>query len=257
MSKLTKDVVRHISEELANTLPQLSVNVVLFRYHHLEIQVATVDFVFASLTVIPGGFIHQNESVDQAAQRVLAQHSCYKNAILREIGVFGAAQRMFKDAFTDLRKLGVPQSNIDQLSKRHVSFAYYSIINDSRTETNDNPIFTQVQWKSLKSLAPLALDHSEIVAKGHQKMASDVLSQPVLQSFLPEEFTLANLQGLYQCIFQRKIDRGNFRQRILKSGILQKVGKRLKKGSGRPADLYRFDESKYFASLSTEIKLGF
>lgn len=257
MSTITKEVLRQISAELANTLPQLSVNVVLFRYHQSEIQVATVDFIFASLTVIPGGFIHQDESVTQAAQRVLGKHSSCKNAILREIGVFGASQRMFKDAFTALKDYGVAQSSIDQLSQRHVTFAYYSIVNASGVDTKLNPIFTKVKWKPLKSLAPLALDHSEIVARGHQKMASDVLSQPVLQSFLPEEFTLAYLQELYQCIFQRKIDRGNFRQRILKSGILQKVGKQLSKGSGRPADLYRFDDLKYLSSLSTEIKLGF
>lgn len=257
MSKIDSKVLQHITSELADTVPQLSVNVALYRYFNTEIQVATIKFVFAPYTVIPGGFVKQQESVEAAAHRVLAQHTSQKNSILREIGVFGAADRVFKKAFEYFSEAGVLQSSIDQLSQRFVSIAYYSIIHHSELQTKPSPLFTDVHWISLKALDILALDHKEIVSKGHQKIANDILSQPILKSFLAEEFTLAELQGLYQCLLKRQIDRGNFRQRILKSNILEKVGKQYRNASGRPAELYRFHPVHYPASLGTDIKLGF
>lgn len=257
MSPLSPQLLESLESELKNTIPQLSVNVAIFRYTNGQIEVATVDFVFAPFTVIPGGFVYADECVSDAAKRIITHQISIKDVLIQEVGVFGSAQRSFKEDFIPFEKAGVPTRILDHLSQRYVSIAYYGILDDRQIQGAYNPLFTDTRWMPVSEIANLRLDHTEIVIAALQKIRLDVLSQPILQGFLPKYFTIPQLLGLYQTIYDRPIDRGNFRQRILKSGILEKVGQTLKQSSGRPADMYRFHLEHYAASLSEAVKLGF
>ena len=74
---------------------------------------------------------------------------------------------------------------------------------------------------------------------------------------MPEEFTIPELQKLYEAILGRAVDRGNFRQRILKSKILTKIGPSMEKTGSRPPILYKLDKKRYLDSLTQDVKLGF
>ena len=103
----------------------------------------------------------------------------------------------------------------------------------------------------------LIMDHTQIVKKSKETLEKDINAFPVIKNLMPETFTIPQLLGLYEAICDRTIDRGNFRQRILKNGILEETGALEKQAAGRPATVYRFHEQRYMDSLSTAIKLGF
>jgi ADP-ribose pyrophosphatase YjhB (NUDIX family) len=257
MSPLSPELQKILASELKNSLPQLSTNVALFRYANGQLEVATVDFVFAPFSVIPGGFVYEDENVSDAAKRVIIAQTSVTDILIREVGVFGNARRSFKENFLPFEKAGVSLDVMHKLEQRYVSIAYYGIFDDRKIQGIQHPLFTEVSWLPLSDIDCLRLDHTEIVLAAMQKIRLDVLSQPILQGFMPTHFTIPQLLSLYMAIYERPIDRGNFRQRILKSGILQKVGQTAKQGSGRPADLYQFHPEYYPNSLNTGVKLGF
>ena len=82
-----------------------------------------------------------------------------------------------------------------------------------------NPFFKNVKWMDIEDTSELYLDHSLLVAEARKVLVRELLSQPLLLSFLPNEFTIPELQKLYEVILGRSVDRGNFRKRMLKSDI--------------------------------------
>lgn len=258
MKKVPLEVRDQVHDLIDSTISQLSLNCALFRFHNDVLQVATIDFVHAALTVIPGGFIYKSESIKDAAARLVLEQTGFKNLLIKEVGVFGEAQRSFREEFQALRNAGLTDASIDHISQRFVTIAFYSIIDDREIYTEGtDPFFTPLQWLSVNELEKLHLDHTAIVESAQKKIAQDILAEPILKSFLPNQFTIPNVHRLYELILNRCIDRGNFRQRILKSNILKKVGREEKIQSGRPADVYEFDEKIYLESLCTTQKLGF
>lgn len=257
MSILPKELLKSLENELANTIPQLSLNVAIFRYANGRLEVATVDFVIAPITVIPGGFVYNTESVADAAKRIIVAQTSITDLFIQEVGVFGNSHRSFRDKFIPFEKLGVPKYVIDRLSQRYVSIAYYGIVDNRIIRGTQNPLFTEATWMPISDIELLALDHCQIVQAALQKIELDVLSQPILQGFLPEQFTIPQLLSLFIAIYKRPIDRGNFRQRMLKSGILEKTNQTIQQASGRPADVYRFHPERYHDSLTAALKLGF
>ena len=111
-------------------------------------------------------------------------------------------------------------------------------------------MFSSGEWLNIDDKYEFAMDHGDIVAEARKALARDLLSRPLLLSFLPAEFTMPELQKLYEAILGRSVDRGNFRKRILKLNILDKTGE-IKANTGqRPPELYRLNRSNYLNSLT-------
>ena len=257
MGQFTAKIIEDIREELKLCIPQLSINCVIFRFNGEALQVPIVQPTHFDIWALPGGYIRQSEDIMDAAQRILLEQTKLDNLLLSQFGTFGAAEREFEQEMEGLTKLGVPEDVIEWICQRFVTIGYYSIVGRLQTDLKPGPLFKQVKWVNIEDTNELALDHSNLVVKALSVLRMELQSMPLILSFMPEEFTIPELQKLYEAILGRAVDRGNFRQRILKSKILTKIGPSMEKTGSRPPILYKLDKKRYLDSLTQDVKLGF
>lgn len=171
-----------------------------------------------------GGFVGDNESLDDAVRRVLFELTGMDDIYMQQVGTFGALNR--------------------DPGARVISVAYYALINTHQfsPRLDDN---IEGQWVSLKQLPILAFDHLQMIEKARELMRKTVTHEPVGFNLLPELFTLSQLQSLYESILGENIDKRNFRKRIAENECIEKTDHIDKTGSRRGAQLYTFNEQKY------------
>lgn len=171
-----------------------------------------------------GGFVNDNESIDDAANRVLFELTGLKNLYMRQVGAFG---------------------NVDRdPGERVISIVYYALIN---TKDYDENLQKQhnVKWVNIGELPQMYSDHNEMVAKAHRMMQEKISREPISFRLLPNLFTLTQLQKLYEAVCGEEVDKRNFRKRIKDMDFIEKTELIDKTSSKRGAYLYRFNKKTY------------
>ena len=148
-----------------------------------------------------GGFVQENESADEAAARILKQTTGLEQIFLEQVASFSASNRD-------------PEARV-------ISLAYYALI---RIDLHDEECVREngAYWVSVNKLPELIFDHHEMFEKALVKLQQKAGYRLVGSELLPEMFTLIQLRKLYEAIFQREFDPGNFRKKILSLGVLEK-----------------------------------
>jgi 8-oxo-dGTP diphosphatase len=171
-----------------------------------------------------GGFVQKGESLDEAASRILNELTGLNNIYMEELQAYGEVDR--------------------DPAGRVISVAYYALIPASEfTEAGNSK--SGATWVSLKDLPPLIMDHNLMVKKGLRRLKRRATSQPIGFELLPGEFTMPQLQALYEAIYQAELDKRNFRKKILAMDVLIKLETKDKSSSRKGAFHYRFDQKKY------------
>jgi len=214
-------------------LPKLhsdySVDCVIFGFDEGELKVLLVERnepPYEGWTAIPGNLGFDNENLDDAAQRILYELTGLKNIFLEQFYSFGKIDRH-------------PQGRV-------ITVAYYSII--KRTMNGLHPITSYMRkafWCPADKIPKLAFDHNEIVEKALLMLRHKVQYEPVGFELLPEKFTLTQLQHIYEAILEKKIDKRNFRKKILRYGLLKELKQKQKGVSHRAATYFRFNKRRY------------
>lgn len=171
-----------------------------------------------------GGFVAPDESLEDAASRVLLDLTGLKKIYMKQVGAFGAIDR--------------------DPGERVISIAYCALIN-----VNDyDPRLLEehgVQWVSLDELPKLYSDHNEMVRKAIVLLRRRINTEPLSFNLLPSLFTLTQLQHVYEAILGDEIDKRNFRKRIKQIDFIEKTELIDKTTSKRGAALYRFNKRAY------------
>jgi 8-oxo-dGTP diphosphatase len=110
-------------------------------------------------------------------------------------------------------------------------------------------------WHPVNDLPKLAFDHTEIFKTGFNKIRRRLGYQPIAFELLPEKFTLTQLQSLYEAILNKKLDKRNFRKKMLSYGFLKELDEKQKGVSYRAAKLYKFDRRKYSKIFQNDLNL--
>ena len=97
----------------------------------------------------------------------------------------------------------------------------------------------------MHDIPDLPFDHNQIVTQALKRLRSRVRTKPIGFELLPEKFTLPQLQTLYEEILGKEIDKRNFRKKIQKMDLLEKLDKKENSNVGRAAYLYKFDQEAY------------
>lgn len=171
-----------------------------------------------------GGFVNENESVDEAARRVLKELTGLENVFMDQVGTFGEINR--------------------DPGERVISVAYYALI-DIKKHDNELVKAHNASWIPLANVPELIFDHNLMVRKALETMRNKSCDQPIGMKLLPKEFTLSKLQKLYEAILGESLDKRNFRKRIAEMDYIEKTDKIDKTESRKGAALYRFNERKY------------
>ncbi|MCQ2973968.1 MAG: NUDIX hydrolase [Bacteroidales bacterium] len=171
-----------------------------------------------------GGFVNTNESIDQAANRILKNLTGLENIYIQQVGAFG---------------------NVDRdPGQRVISVCYYALIKVADYDENIREKYHAV-WTPIDELPPLFSDHSVMVEKARIMMQQKFANEPVGFNLLPEKFTLTQLQKLYEAVYGNEIDKRNFRKRLNDMEYIENTGDIDKTTCKRGAKLYRFNTKIY------------
>jgi len=203
---------------------RVAVDVTVFTVLGGALQVLVVQTTggpFAGAWALPGGLVHDQESLDAAAARELMARTGVGDVYLEQLYTFGRPDR--------------------DPAVRVVSVAYVALIPHAGRfpGTTDNPKYCQVIWCPVHRVPALAYDHAEIVRTAVARLQAKLQYTNLVYTLLPLAFTLSELQSVYEAILARSLDRRNFRKKILSTGLLAALG-RTRGGAHRPAALYRF-----------------
>lgn len=172
----------------------------------------------------PGGLVRPEESLNEAAKRHLKLKTGVTNVYLEQLYAFGEVKR---DPFG-----------------RVVSVAYFALISPSGIKLKTTKEYGDVKWFSADELPSLAYDHKNIIDCAISRLRSKLEYTNIVYGLLPDEFTLSELQKTYEIILKKKLDKRNFRKKILSLKFVKRSGKRTLRGKNRPAELYAFSYKK-------------
>ncbi|MEQ8583791.1 MAG: NUDIX domain-containing protein [Marinoscillum sp.] len=215
-------MAEHIMEDL-------SIDCVIFGFTD-ELKVLLVkhgEGISKGKWALPGGWITYEESLDAAANRILYLLTGVNNLFLEQLKAFGSVDRF--------------------PTKRVVTVGYYTLIKDTDYDVVAGYTASDVQWFSLDEVPELPYDHDEILSYALDQLKSKVKQEPIGFNLLPEKFTLLQLQNLYESILQIKLDKPNFRRKILGMKLIVDLGEKQNNVSHRAAKLYKFDQEVYQA----------
>lgn len=171
-----------------------------------------------------GGFVKQQENLDDAARRVLAELTGLENVYMRQAGAFGAVDR--------------------DPGERVISVAYYALVDIDQYD-QDLVRKHNAFWVEIKKIPPLIFDHNQMVSSALQRVRHSASDRPIVFNLLPEQFTLTMFQNLYESLFGVEFDKRNFRKKVAMMEFVEKTGEIDKLSSKRGAALYRFNPDKY------------
>ncbi len=204
-------------------------------------------------------WIYKNEeSLSQAAARILEERTTLNNIFLQQFYTFGDNEdrvlgwrsKIFDPEF--IREYGAD----NWLLKRTIGIGYYALIEFSKANIRPDIMYDEFVWRSVAELPALLFDHNEMVEKALETMRFQLYHQPIGYNLLPEIFTLPEIQSLYETILGKSLHRRNFPTKLMSLGILFKTGEKRKIGQHRSPFLYRFDKEKYEAALKSGIALA-
>ena len=208
--------------------PALTVDCIIFGLDASEqLKVLLIERLqdpFAGHWALPGGFVEMDEDLETAALRELEEETGLTGVFIEQLYPFGNPERD-------------PRGRV-------ISVAYYALVNLGAYTLKAASDAKQLQWYPVKDLPQLAFDHALILQTALNRLRAKVRYQPVGFELLPEQFTLSQLQSLYETILGIPINKRNFRARILKMGVLMEQG-RQEGVAHRPATLYAFDRRRY------------
>jgi len=207
----------------------VAVDCIIFGYDILEKEIKLLLFKRIVETAkgrwsLAGGFVEPDESLDDAASRILRKLTGLESVYMKQSFAYGETKRDPGD--------------------RVISIAYFALItirdiNKELAEKNG------VSWRSLSKLPELIFDHPVMVKRALYELQNQIKIRPVGFELLPEKFTLVQLQDLYAAIYQRNVDKRNFRKKILSMGILEKLDEKERETSKKGAYYYKFNENTY------------
>ncbi len=199
--------------------PAVTTNVVIFTVLDAKLRLLLVRRErepFKGYWALPGGFIALEEDLTASALRALERETGMTGVYLEQLYTFGRPDR-------DPRE-------------RVITVAYYALVPAARLTVRAG---ANVGWFALDALPALALDHQEIVALAAERLKAKLDYSTIAFQFLAEQFTLGELQAVYEIILRERLDKRNFRKQMLSLDLLQESGAEKRQGSHRPAKLYK------------------
>ncbi|SDJ95525.1 NUDIX hydrolase [Streptomyces indicus] len=205
----------------------VTVDLAVFTVRDGDLQVLLVERgqePYAGRWALPGGFVLPRESAETAARRELAEETGLSDVS----GLHLEQLRTYSEPERDPRM-------------RVVSVAFAALGPDL-PEPRGGGDAAQAQWRPFRAVGALAFDHDRILADAHDRIGAKLEYSCLATSFCPPEFTLGELQQVYETVWGTGLDRPNFRRKVLATpGFVEPVpgGARLTGGRGKPAALYR------------------
>lgn len=178
---------------------------------------------YKDMWALVGGALYNNESIEDGVRREIEEKSGIKNVSLYQ---FGAFDELGKTPTINMRMIAISYLGIVDSNK-------VDIIKHTRTTKN-------IDWVPINDVKELAFSHNEILQEGIKKLQELIVQSDILKSLLSNEFTMPELQKVFESILNKKYDRRNFRKKVLSLDIIEDVNKEVSINGNKPSKLYRF-----------------
>ena len=208
--------------------PAVTTDCVIFGFDAGELKILLIERgiePYKNCWALPGGFINMDEDAETCARRKLKEETCLENVYMEQLYTFTAVDR-------DPRY-------------RVISIAYYALVKLADYPAQAGRDTSQVEWFPLTRIPPLAFDHQEILKIAIERLKGKIRYQPIGFELLSECFTLPELHRLYETILQTKLDRRNFRKKILSTGLLIDHNQLKDNAPHKAPKIYGFNKPKY------------
>ncbi|WP_370659935.1 NUDIX hydrolase [Gilvimarinus algae] len=213
-----------------NVIKALSIDNLIFGLDHNKLDILLIKHrsgISKGRWALPGGWIRYDENLRDAATRHLHELTGVQDLYLEQLKTFGRVDRF--------------------PNERVVTVAYYALVSAEDYPAVAGNNASDASWFGIHELPDLIFDHKEIVEFGIKHLQQQVRRRPIGFNLLPEKFTLLQLQELYEGILDTKLDKPNFRRKIMKMNLLASCEEKQQGVAHRAAKLYRFDEQAYDA----------
>ncbi len=203
--------------------PALAVDTLIFTIREEKLMVLLIEIgngPYKDKWALPGGIVQIDETLDKAAKNVLKKKAGIEGVYMEQLYAFSGLKR-------DVRG-------------RVVSVAYFALVDSDELNLKTMDYYSDIAWHDVRKLPKLAFDHKEIVQYGLVRLQSKIEYSNIVYGLLPKMFTLTDMQNVYEIILGEKIDKRNFRKRILSLDILIETNKIKAGAKHRPAKLYKF-----------------
>ncbi|MCH7815170.1 MAG: NUDIX hydrolase [Proteobacteria bacterium] len=202
--------------------PAVTTDMVVFTIRDQELKLLLIKRKlqpFKGSWALPGGFVAIAEDIHQCAERELEEETGVRGVYLEQLCTYGHPER-------DPRE-------------RVITIAYYALIPSEKIKIRAATDATAVDWFVMDELPELAFDHANIVEQAKQRLVAKLDYSTIAFQFLPREFTLTEVQDIYEIILEEKMDKRNFRKWALALESIEETGEERREGRHRPAKLYR------------------
>lgn len=213
---------------MENTI-QLTVDAVVFGYESGNISVLLVKRKYKPYQgswALPGGFVLENENLEQAVERELSEETGVKINYLEQLYTFGDLNRD-------------PRGRV-------VSVTYFGLVKPNAFKLTASTDAQKAEWFNIQRLPKLAFDHKKIIKIAIERLQSKITYEPLGFELLDKKFPFSDLEKLYTTLLGREIDRRNFKKKITSLKVLDTLEEKVSIGPGRPASLFSFNKKRYF-----------
>jgi 8-oxo-dGTP diphosphatase len=198
---------------------RVSVLVVILTVRDGELQVMLIHRSgepHQGMWALPGGLLHPDESLANAAARKLVEETGVHDLYLEQLYTFSG--------------LG---------GEKSVAVGYFALVDPRRVRFRDEPVW-EPRWFPVANLPELAFDNDSVIDHAITRLRNKLEYTNVAYSLMPNEFTVSDLQAVYESIFGRSFDKRNFRRRMVSQGLIKPTGRTFAGGAHRPAELFEF-----------------
>jgi 8-oxo-dGTP diphosphatase len=226
-------------------IQQLSIDCVVLGFHDNQLKVLLFKWKNIDFWALPGGFVFQNESILQAANRILEERTGIQHIYLEQFQVFGDTDRQFGNSFRlIMESQGFEYDENHWICQRFVSLGYYALVDFSKVIPKTDAFSDVCDWFPIDEIPHLLLDHPKILEQALTTLRQNLDNKLLGFNLLPEMFTMATLQKLYEVFLNKKLSRTNFQQKMLGLDLLERLDKQYSGGAHKAPYLYRFNEAK-------------
>lgn len=207
---------------------ETSVDCVIFGFQEESLKVLLIkrnNEPQKGLMALPGDFLEEDTSIYNSAKSTLKKITSLEDIYLEQVKTFGETDRY--------------------PNKRVITISYFALINIKKYKPQAGYTAEKLEWCDVDKLPELAFDHKKIITSAQKRLKRRVRHEPIGFNLLPNEFSLTNLQHVYESILQIELNKRNFRTKINQMKLLIDTGKKQQNVAHKPAILYRFDENVY------------
>ncbi|WP_419212643.1 NUDIX hydrolase [Maribacter sp. X9] len=224
-----------------NFLPHLSFDCVIFGFNGTQLKILVLEYHDTNLFALPGGFIGNNQNLQEAAQLGVKERTGLDNVYLDQFQVFGNLERSDPKAMKKILLANNEDLEDNKwMLERFVTVGYYALINYEKVTLVPDHLSDSIEWYSIDELPQLMMDHNTIVDKALETLRKNIDEKIVGMNLLPPKFTMKQLQSVYEAILGQPLRRTTFQRKILSLDILERHEKLFTGTAHKAPYLYSF-----------------